>query len=356
MDLAINQTHGMVCAHHHLYSSLARGMPGPVDPPLSFLNILESVWWKLDQALDLDTIFWSAKLGALEALETGTTCIIDHHESPNAIEGSLSVIADACAEVGVRVNTCYGVTDRHPSSNYPPISMTEGARKGLEENRRFLSEGGRGMVGLHAAFTCSDETIENAASLAEEFNVGVHTHVAEGEIDVAASDRLHSFSHDNWILAHGVFLEDDHDIQGTIIHNPRSNMNNSVGYAAPKRFRNPVGLGTDGIGADMFDEFRIGYVRLREEDITESPETVWEMLEVNARLFPESQQDVVTWSYPEIDPWHLAFSLGVKPRDIVIAGEEVMKDGIVMTVDADEVRSKAREAAMRLFKKIDNLP
>ena len=102
----------------------------------------------------------------------------------------------------------------------------------------------------------------------------------------------------------------------------------------------------------MFDEFRIGYVRLREEDITESPETVWEMLEVNAKLFPESQQDVVTWSYPEIDPWHLAFSPGVKPKDIVIAGKQVMKDGIVMTIDVDEVRSKSAEVASKLFKRI----
>ena len=345
----------MVCAHHHLYSSLARGMPGPEAPPLSFLGILESIWWKLDQALDLETIYWSAKLGALEALETGTTCIIDHHESPNAVEGSLSVIAEACTEVGVRVNTCYGITDRHPASSFPPKSMTEGARRGIEENRRFLSEGGKGMVGLHAAFTCSDETLAHAASLAKEFNVGIHTHVAEGKIDMAAAERLNSLSQDDWILAHGVHLENEHGLQGTIIHNPRSNMNNSAGYAKPKRFSNPVGLGTDGIGADMIDEFRLGYARLRENDVTESPQTIWEMLEINAGLFPESQQDIVTWSYPNMDPWHLAFSLGVKPRDIVVAGKEVMKDGVVMTVDVDEIRSKAAEAASKLFKKLDEL-
>ena len=342
----------MVCAHHHLYSSLARGMPGPAAPPHSFLKILETVWWKLDQALDLETIFWSAKLGALEALETGTTCIIDHHESPNAIEGSLSAIADACSEVGVRVNTCYGITDRHPASDFPPNFMTEGARLGLEENRRFLSEGGNGMVGLHAAFTCSDETLENATALAREFNVGIHTHVAEGKIDKAAPNRLRSISEDNWILAHGVHLDDHHGIRGTIIHNPRSNMNNSVGYAAPKRFVNPVGLGTDGIGADMFDEFRVGYARLRENDITESPLAVWEMLEVNQSLFPDCLQDIVTWSYPKVDPWHLAFSPGVKPKDIVIAGKQVMKDGIVVTIDVDEVRSKSAEVASKLFKRI----
>jgi cytosine/adenosine deaminase-related metal-dependent hydrolase len=125
------QTPGLVCAHHHLYSSLARGMPPPPKDPANFLEILENVWWRLDTALDLDMIEWSAKLGALEALEAGTTAIIDHHESPHAIEGSLSVIADAANEVGVRINTTYGITDRHG---------VDGATRGLGENDRYLTE------------------------------------------------------------------------------------------------------------------------------------------------------------------------------------------------------------------------
>ena len=120
---------GLVCAHHHLYSALARGLPGPPSPPTTFLGILEPIWWRLDVALDLDAIAASARLGALEALEAGCTALIDHHESPNAIDGSLDVIADACAEVGVRVSCAYGVTDRHG---------VDGAKAGLAENERFL--------------------------------------------------------------------------------------------------------------------------------------------------------------------------------------------------------------------------
>jgi len=96
-------TPGMVCAHHHLYSTLARGMPAPPHIPARFGEILEQIWWRLDAALDLEMIRASALLGATEALMSGTTAIVDHHESPNAIEGSLDVIAEACAEVGVRV-------------------------------------------------------------------------------------------------------------------------------------------------------------------------------------------------------------------------------------------------------------
>ena len=174
-------TSGMVCSHHHLYSTLARGMPAPLRPPTKFLEILEQIWWRLDVALDAEMIRWSAMLGAVEALQCGTTAIVDHHESPSAIEGSLSIIADACAEVGVRSNLSYGVTDRHGA---------EGARRGLAENERFLRGGGRGMVGVHAAFTCSDETLAAAATLAADVGVGVHIHVAEGPDDANAGERL----------------------------------------------------------------------------------------------------------------------------------------------------------------------
>ncbi|MEY2407303.1 MAG: hypothetical protein QOG39_2219, partial [Acidimicrobiaceae bacterium] len=140
----MTDTPGLVNAHHHLYSALARGMPAPPRTPKTFTEILELVWWRLDRALDLELIRWSALLGALEALEAGTTAIIDHHSSPEAIEGSLDVIADACAEVGVRVVCCYEVTDRNG---------LDGAKAGLAENERFVRAGGRGLVGAHACFT-----------------------------------------------------------------------------------------------------------------------------------------------------------------------------------------------------------
>ena len=107
-----NRTPGLVCAHHHLYSTLARGMPAPPSAPTDFISTLQQVWWRLDAQLDAEMLYWSAALGAAEALMSGTTAIIDHHESPNFIEGSLDVIAKACADIGVRVNTCFGATDR----------------------------------------------------------------------------------------------------------------------------------------------------------------------------------------------------------------------------------------------------
>lgn len=339
----LGSTPGLVCGHHHLYSALARGMPAPRKTPTDFMSILEQVWWRLDSALDLEMLEWSAKLGALEALEAGTTAIVDHHESPNAIEGSLSVIAKACAEVGVRSVCAYGVTDRNGSAE---------AKAGLAENRRFLAEGGRGMVGLHAAFTCDQDTIAEAISIAEEHNVGLHVHVAEGFVDAGAGTALARQSKENWLLVHCVNLPDGISIKGTVAHNPRSNMNNSVGYAHPKRFDNPVVLGTDGIGADMLDEFRLAFVKLREQDVTSSPDDAWAWLENGWRLVPEAKEDTVTWNYPTMAPWHLAYTTTVRPIDVVIDGEKVLADGQASKVDASEIRAKAAEQAKRLFARL----
>lgn len=338
-----NTTPGLVCAHHHLYSALARGMPPPPKTAHNFTEVLEQVWWRLDMALDLEMIRWSAMLGALEALEQGTTAIIDHHESPNAIEGSLSVIADACAEVGVRVVCAYGVTDRHGP---------DGAARGLEENRRFLEAGGRGLVGIHAAFTCSDESLQGAAALADELGVGVHIHVAEDAVDIEAPTRIAGLPNPSWLLAHCVHLPDDHGLEGTILHNPRSNLNNRVGYARPQRFTNPVALGTDGIGAAMLEEFRLSYVMQRDQDLTATPDPSWGWLETGWDLVPEARDDEVTWSYDPLDPWHVAFTPGIRPLQVVVDGEVVFEDGKPTRVDAREIRAKASEQADRLHSRL----
>ncbi len=350
-------TPGLVCAHHHLYSSLARGMPAPPLQATSFMEILDQVWWRLDAELDLEMLYWSAALGALEALECGTTAIIDHHESPHAIEGSLEVIARACADVGIRVRTCYGATDRWDDRGRlrqtvdAGARMTKAARRGLDECARHIRSGGDGMVGLHAAFTCSDETIEAAAALARELGTGVHVHVAEGQIDANAGSRLARHADDDWLLVHAVHLK--RPLKGTIVHNPRSNLNNGVGYARPAGKRNPVALGTDGIGADMLEEARIAYAVHRSYDVTASPESAWTWLATGWNLVPDARSDVVTWSYGSMhSAWHLAYTTGVRALSVVVGGETVLHEGRAVRVDSNEVRAKAAEQAARLHRRL----
>ncbi|MCU1496661.1 MAG: putative hydrolase [Acidimicrobiales bacterium] len=341
-------TAGLVCGHHHLYSALARGMPAPPRTPRTFLDVLEQVWWRLDRCLDLDTVYHSARLGALEALEAGTTAIVDHHSSPSAIDGSLDVIAAACAEVGVRVVCAYEVTDRNGPA---------GAAAGLAENERFLKAGGRGFVGAHAAFTLSDATLDAVTGLAVDLGAGVHIHVAEGPDDIAAGERLDGRASDDWLLAHAVHL--DRQLPGTILHNPRSNQNNAVGYGHPTRWSaqgQRVVLGTDGIGGDMLDEARVAFAALRASDVTASPDDAWAWLEAGYDLVPEARADRVTWTYGPMDPWHLAYTPGVRPAEVLVDGEVVLDAMGPTLVDAAEVRATAAEAAARLHARLADLP
>jgi cytosine/adenosine deaminase-related metal-dependent hydrolase len=336
-------TPGLVCGHHHLYSSLARGMPAPPHVPTTFPAILEQIWWRLDRALDLELVAWSARLGALEALECGTTAIVDHHSSPAAIDGSLDVIAAACAEVGVRVSCCYEVTDRNGA---------DGAKAGLAENERFLRGGGDGYVGAHASFTLSDETLAAVCGLADDLGAGVHVHVAEDVTDAAAGARLALLANERWLLAHCVHL--DEPLPGTVAHNPRSNLNNAVGYGRPRRFPRVV-LGTDGIGADMLEEFRLAFALARADDVTVEPTVVWDWLQAGTALMPAAADDRVTWGQEPMDPWHLAYAPGVRPMRVEVAGEVVLDEHGPTRVDAVEIRSRAREEAQRLFARMEEL-
>ena len=207
------------------------------------------------------------------------------------------------------------------------------------------------MVGVHAAFTCSDETLNAASELAAKHKVGVHIHVAEGLDDVHAGARLESLTRDNWLLIHAVHL--DRKLSGYVVHNPRSNMNNSVGYAKPSAIKNKILLGTDGIGADMLEEARLAFVRLREYDIEQTPSTVWSWLENGYEIFPEAKSDKVTYNYDHLDsPWHVAFTPGVRATDVEVNGEKLVVAGLPTRVDIQEVRAKAAEQSIRLHQRL----
>ena len=260
---------GNVCAHHHLYSALSRGMPYRLEAPRNFLQILQRIWWRLDRALDEPTVRLSALVGGLDALRAGTTTVIDHHASPNFIDGSLDVIADALAELGLRSVLCYEVTDRDGAAR---------AAAGVAENRRFLARPrplARGMMGAHASFTLGDDTLAACAEAAATSGVGVHIHVAEDGADQQdAEARLRHARRGAAGPGRGAgpgcaprALRPRHRRRrsrtsahrgAAVAHNPRSNMNNRVGYSPLAHRGTRVALGTDGIGGDMIAESQAG--------------------------------------------------------------------------------------------------
>jgi len=384
---------GMVCAHTHLYSALARGMPAPPRAPTNFKEILELIWWRLDRALDEETIYWSAIGGAIDAARAGTTCLFDHHASPSYVGGSLQIVREAIEKIGLRAVLCYEVTDRAGS---------RGRDHGVGENRAFLRWARhamnepshkamfRGMVGAHASFTLSDESLDRCAGLMQEFDAGLHIHVAEDECDVVDAQAKYGIGvierlarHDalspRTILAHGVHLA-EHEIDQAIsagawfAHNPRSNANNGVGYAPVSKFGQRMVLGTDGIGADMFEEARFAYFKGRDSGsgftandwlrvLANNHKLASEIFDVNLGAIDAGcRADLIVLDYRPPTPltsenlaWHLAFAMNsATVESVMVNGDFIIRDRQA-TFDEEYLSEQARTAATRLWKKLKSL-
>lgn len=377
---------GNVCAHHHLYSALARGMPGPAEPPRDFPEILERVWWRLDRALDHETIRLSALLGCVEAARAGTTTIVDHHASPEAIDGSLDALAEGIEAAGLRAALCYEATDRHGEGR---------GRAGVAENARFARANERplvrAMAGAHASFTLGPATLDALVGAARDAGAPVHVHVAEDECDqrdaleryrtrVVHRLRAAGALREGDVVAHGVHL-DDSEVDALrasgawVAHNPRSNANNRVGRAPVAALGRRVALGTDGIDGDMFAEARACYLVAREASHETGPAFALERLATGARvagalfgepalgtLEPGAPADLVVLDYRPPTPLHegnvaghFLFGMGAwSVRDVMVAGRWVVRDRRHVLVDEDELAARCRAAARRLWARMED--
>ena len=271
---------GNVCAHHHYYSGLSRGMLISAGPQTDFIQVLKEWWWRLDRALDEEAIYYSSLICSMEAIRQGTTGVVDHHASPSFIKGSLSAIARGMEEIGLHGVTCYEVTDRNGG-------MKE-AEEGVEENIRFAEEvdanasGGNdilveAMIGGHAPFTLPDEALALMSEAVHRTGRGMHLHVAEDKYDSVWSHHAHgddimtrldrfSLLGENTLLVHGVALSgkevDLLNERGCFLaHNGRSNMNNHVGYFPYLDRVKKLVIGTDGCGGNMFEELKIAFFK-----------------------------------------------------------------------------------------------
>ncbi len=383
-----------LCGHTHFYGAFARGWGYPGPPAARFGEILERLWWRLDKLLTLEDVRYSALICLIDAIRHGTTTLIDHHASPNAIEGSLDVIADAVVESGVRASLCYEVTDR---------DGPERAAAGILENVRFLQRLQRdphpqlgGSFGLHASLTLSDATLADAVEAAQAFRTGFHIHAAEGVEDVEDSlaksgKRVIHRLHDAGILgprtvvAHAVHVdESEMDVLAEsgswVTHQPRSNMNNAVGFAPVEEMVARgvnVALGNDGFSNNMFAEMKVAYLghKLVQRDPRAMPgDRVFDLAyPANARLAqifwperrlgviePGAAADIVLLDYAPPTPltagnlpWHLLFGYEASAITTTIsAGRILMRDRQVLTLDVEEVTARARELAAALWARV----
>ncbi|MBK6793953.1 MAG: putative aminohydrolase SsnA [Anaerolineales bacterium] len=385
---------GGICAHTHFYGAFARGMAIPGPAPKDFPEILKKLWWPLDRSLDAEGVRYSALVCLVDAIKHGTTTLIDHHASPNSIDGSLDVIADAVDKSGLRGVLCYEVTDR---------DGVEKANAGIQENVRFLKRLASnphprlaGAFGLHAGLTLSGATLQACASSIPEGH-GFHVHTAEHESDEYDSlqksnmrviDRLqkHGILGPKTITAHGVHfdareMEILKESGSWLTHQPRSNMNNGVGTAQVEsmlRLGIKVCLGNDGFTNSMWDDWKAAYLLHKAEH--RDPRRmggydVQQMAIYNnsalaqvffpdapiGQIVPGAVADLIFVDYqpftPLTDgnlPWHIIFGFQQSMvTSTMVAGKFLMKDRELLTLNEAEIAARAREIAPRIWKKYE---
>lgn len=384
---------GLVCGHTHFYGAFARGMAIPGQPADNFVQILEKLWWKVDRALTLEDCKYSALVALADAIRHGTTTLIDHHASPNAIDGSLDAIAEAVKQAGLRASLCYEVTDRNGE---------EGAQAGIAENARFIRELQAhshpqlaASFGLHAAFTVSDATLERCLQEAQGLDVGFHIHVAEDKADQADSlkkygrrvlERLEKRGAlgPKTIAVHCVHIDayEMDALRATrtqVTHQPRSNMNNAVGVADVagllKRGIN-VALGNDGFSNNMFTEMHATYLlhKINAHDPRAMPgDVVTQIAFANntklAGIFwpqpvgvlePGALADIILLDYypytPITDgnfPWHIIFGIdGSQVTHTIAGGQLLMKNRELLTLDEEAIAAKAKGLAKEVWRRV----
>jgi len=384
---------GLTNAHNHIYSAFARGLSINGYAPKSFLEILDGLWWTLDRHLTADDTYWSAMATYLDCIINGCTTVFDHHASYGGVRGSLFAIADAAAKLGVRTCLCFEVSDRNGE---------EKKREAISENAEFIQTAMtdktgmvRGMMGLHASFTLSDDTLALCRESTPD-GAGFHIHVAEGMDDVFDSlkkygkrviNRLydHDILGEKTIAGHCIHINGlEMDIikeTGTIVvHNPESNMGNAVGIPPCMEMMKRgilLGLGTDGYTNDMFESEKVA--NIIHKHVLCDPGAAWSevprmLFENNAvignRFFdvktgvlePGAAADIVVADYDPLTSMtsdncdsHILFGMSGKSIvTTIVNGVVKMKDRELIDIDAGEIMAKCRERSEALAVRINN--
>jgi putative selenium metabolism protein SsnA len=380
---------GLINAHHHLYSTFARGFTPPGSPPRNFEEILKKLWWKLDMALDSEDVYYSSLLALMDAARAGCTTIIDHHASPSCVDGSLDQVERAFRDVGLSGCLSYEVSDRN----------REG--EGIEENERWIRkchESGDGQMaalfGMHALMTLGAKTLQRCADSGHALETGFHIHVAEDEIDVRLTmerygkgimDCLQDFGipGEKTIFVHGsLFDPREMDLLSStgsmLVNNPESNMNNGLSVSPILDFLKhgvTVGVGTDGMSSHLISQARAMYLHQRSEhkDPTMAfGEACQILLENNRtianRLFREPRgalaagqlADIMVPEYVPFTPLnadtlygHLLFGLSFsRIRTTIARGRVIVDEGRLPHLDEEAIRACCAERAPRIWSRI----
>ena len=379
--------------HDHIYSSFARGLSIDGYNPQGFLDILDGMWWTIDRHLTLEQTRLSAMTTYVDLIKNGVTTVFDHHASFGQITDSLFKIADAAKETGIRSCLCYEVSDRDGKDK---------AHEAVMENANFIkyalkddSDMLAGMMGLHASFTISDETMALCAAHKPD-EIGYHIHVAEGIEDLHQCLNVHSkriidrlmdcnILGEKTIAAHCIYVN-KHEIEllketdTMVVHNPESNMGNACGCPPTMQiFHEGVltGLGTDGYTHDMIESYKVANILHKHHlcDANAAWAEVPQMLfDSNAKianryfktplgvLKESAAADVIVLDYDPPTPMHAGnvnghILFGMVGRSVVTTignGKVLMQNRKLTNLDEAKIMADCRQAATQLASAINS--
>ena len=384
---------GLINAHTHIYSGLARGLAIEGNNPTNFLEVLEGTWWNIDRHLDLDGTRASAYATILDCIRDGVTTIFDHHASFREIPGSLFAIKDVAKELGIRACLCYEVSERdgEEKTGQGIKENADFAKWALEENDPMI----KAMFGGHALFTISDKTFEKMVT-ANNGMTGFHIHVAEGMNDVLDSLRNYGCRPINRLLYNGILGDktllghcihvspSEMDIikeTGTmVVNNPESNMGNAVGCAPALLMLKKgilVGMGTDAYTHDMLESMKVFLIIQRHNAAL--PNVGWQedvtMQFVNNRIIAEkyfgvplgilkegAAADIIVMDYKPFTPFsdenidgHMLFGMmGKNCRTTIINGRVIYKDREFIDLDEEKINAWTMEQSKKLWGELNH--
>ena len=385
---------GLINAHTHIYSGLARGLAIEGHTPTNFLEAPAGTWWNTDRHLTLDGTRACAYATILDCIRDGVTTIVDHHASFREIPGSLFAIKDVCQELGIRANLCYEVSER---------DGMEKCEQAIQENVEFSRWAAQqqddmitAMFGGHALFTISDKTFEKMVE-ANNGLTGFHIHVAEGLNDVYDSlnqhhclpierlQRIGGILGEKTMLGHCIHLTDKElDIvkeTGTmVVNNPESNMGNAVGCAPVLKMMAKgihVCMGTDAYTHDMLESLKV-FLTIQRHNAG-LPNVGWcegttMLFQNNARMMakycrkplgvlkPGAAADVIVMDYKPFTPLsaenidgHMLFGMmGRNCRTTIINGRVLYKDREFVSIDEDAINAWVLEQSRKLWGELNH--
>ncbi|AEA47143.1 amidohydrolase family protein [Archaeoglobus veneficus] len=363
---------GLFNAHTHLAMTLLRGYVE--DMPL--MDWLSRVW-QVEAKLSEEDVYWGSMLGILEMIKSGTTAFADMYFH-------MDEVAKAVGETGIRAVLSYGMIESGDD---------EKGEKELKIGTEFVKDwdgafNGRikAIFGPHAPYTCSPEFLLKVKERAEELDTLIHIHVAEtrqefedikkryGKTPVRLLDDI-GFLSKRVIVAHGVWVEDDEisilkERGVSVVHNPASNLKLAAGIARVTDMLNAgvnVCLGTDGAASNntynLFEEIKLASLlqkvatgradALKASDVlTMATRNGYRAYGLNGGKIEEGMLadiimlDAKRCNYvPSYNPLYSVVyaSYGCEVTHVIVDGELILEDGMVLTMDEEKVIDKAEK-------------